>query len=104
MALPVCLYLAFEVAALVKGLPTELIHERRPVDQAHRQLGTELDPFAAFPANDGADPGLIEVDDAILDLLAPLLIHPSLLLIDDADGGQQLPIAGFEDRLAIHPL
>src|SRR5690554_3979886 len=73
------------MAALVEGVPGYGVQERIPIHHAEVDLGPELRSRPGLAADDGADMGLMDTDNAVLNLVGPALKHLELLQVDGLD-------------------
>src|SRR5690554_3394151 len=73
------------MAALVEGVPGYGVQERIPVHHPEVDLGPKLRLRPGLAADDGAAMGLMDTDNAVLNLVGPALKHPELLQVDGLD-------------------
>ncbi len=91
-----CLDLTDQIPGFIEGIPTDAVNKRNAIDETDRYLGTKFRSRTGLTPFDRTHMGL--ADDAIVDTIFMLVIHPLLLAIDFVNNQQIFILTGTELR------
>ena len=77
--LPVRFHLILKVLALVEVVPAGFVHKRISIHQADGQFGTKLGIASGLAPFDRTHMRLTDTDNAIIDFVTSMIVHPLLL-------------------------